>query len=149
MFTHPHPTLSALRVYHQAYSNSGLYEGPPDDVGVQLALDGYLAVRPLVVGGSCAGVGGWGGASPGGCRDMHVANCQRHALHSLTAARLPFCLPATPISPFVPLQFKLVDALPHTPACLSSEKSQTLDSVVACTPVCQLNAWGFQASGYQ
>ncbi|PSC76693.1 Phosphatidylinositol 4-phosphate 5-kinase 2 [Micractinium conductrix] len=67
----------------KAYSNSGLYEGPPDDVGVQLALDGYLA-------------------------------------------------------------FKLVDALPHTPACLSSEKSQTLDSVVACTPVCQLNAWGFQ-----
>ena len=63
-------------------------------------------------------------------------------MHSLTAARLPS--PPPPPAPFLPLQFKLVDALPHTPACLSSEKSQTLDSVVACTPTCQLNTWAFQ-----
>lgn len=53
----------------------------------------------------------------------------------------------SPPAPRPAMQFKLLDVLPTTPACVSAVKSQALDSVVACADYCLLNQWAFQVRG--
>lgn len=59
----------------------------------------------------------------------------------------PCRLTCLPLCPSDPLQFKLLDVLPTTPACVSAAKSQALNDVVACADYCLLNQWSFQVRG--